>query len=350
LACGFARFKVSGISGVLNRSAANPPHVPLIASDLSCDSSNVAYRKLCSIIAQEAQTKRLCLLAAVSLIASFVPTMADTVFVDADAAAKSADLESVFPGVRLSTSNGPDGVVRACDGFSEFLGRNLATSGTLVFCQDPPPLVPESWDESTNLLRADFTVETDHVQIDLICDDDDVGELRAFDAFDNLLEAVEVECDGRTDNALGTAVVKRDNADIAYITAGGNGGEGMTLDSFQFNNLSPVCEIELQKDAYAPGEVVRAEAIRISNPSSTPVAITVIAWLAAPGVPLKPIWSIRKRGKLTLEPGEEQDLGSLNLRKVPGRSSAGTADVICRLVDKITGGHYDTSVSQFEVH
>jgi len=77
----------------------------LIGSDISCNVFDVAYRKLCSIIAWEAYMRNLCLLAAVSLLASSGNALADTVFVDADAAAEGANLENVFPGVRLSTSN-----------------------------------------------------------------------------------------------------------------------------------------------------------------------------------------------------------------------------------------------------
>jgi hypothetical protein len=187
------------------------------------------------------------------------------------------------------------------------------------------------------------------VRIDLICDDDDDGELRAFDASDNLLDTSAITCDGRTSNASGTAVINRDAKDIAYVMAGGNGGEALLLDNLQYNNFSPTCDVQLRKSSYSVGETVRAKIFRLSNLSLEPVSIRVLTWFSAPGEAFHRVWPLRKGSTITLKPGAELDLGPLRLRKVPVKFPLGPVDVICRLVDKVTGGHYDTNVSQFEI-
>jgi hypothetical protein len=120
-------------------------------------------------------------------------------------------------------------VVRAAVGFSEFNGRNLATTGVLVQARSPAPGGPPevvpltfAFDPNIDSLRADFLVPTNFVRIDMACGDDDLGEMRAFDASDNLLATSNrVTCDRRRANANGTAVISRSMADIAYITAAG---------------------------------------------------------------------------------------------------------------------------------
>jgi hypothetical protein len=151
---------------------------------------------------------------------------ADMVFVEPDALADGADLTFAYPGVVLTVDGEPDRVVRAAVGFSEFNSRNLASTGVLVFNQDPPAPggLPEvvplafAFDPGIDPLRADFLVPTDFLRIDMACDDDDLGEMRAFDAADNLLATSNrVTCDGRTANARGTAVISRSTADVSYM-------------------------------------------------------------------------------------------------------------------------------------
>ena len=133
-------------------------------------------------------------------------------------------------------------VVVAVSGFSFFNAMNIATTGTQVFGQFPPQNVQNMgepvWNDfAFNVLRADFDVQTDFVQIDLIFRDDDVAALRAFASDGTLIHEVVGSGDGRTANAFHTATINRATADIAYVTAGGVGGEGAFLDNFSFNRI-----------------------------------------------------------------------------------------------------------------
>jgi hypothetical protein len=135
------------------------------------------------------------------------------------------------------------GIVIGMDGFSAFNGRNIATTGSLVFGASPVhPTVPQGWETSAGtdpvfrVFRAQFSVPTDYVAIDLIADDDDIGELRAFGAAGQPLGMIST---GQIFAQSFTAIITRPTADIAYITAAGLYGESMLLDNLQFNNYSP---------------------------------------------------------------------------------------------------------------
>jgi len=111
-----------------------------------------------------------------------------------------------------------------------------------MFGQDPVngPGIPDRekyWNESEyGVLRADFGVFADFVQIDLIFDDDDQGFLRAFDSSGTLLDTVTAFGDGQTPGQEFARVsITRPSADIAYIIAGGSNAEGHFLDNLQVN-------------------------------------------------------------------------------------------------------------------
>lgn len=142
-------------------------------------------------------------------------------------------LKNAFKGVRLSVEGKRRSVVKAVSGFSAFNGRNLATTGSLVFGQSPVPssTVPQGWDENLGLLRADFRRPVKAVGIDIIYDDNDEGWLRAFDASGTLLETVRGSGDGRGPNAVLLASIDRPLPDISYILAGGVGKEAVFLDN-----------------------------------------------------------------------------------------------------------------------
>ena len=282
---------------------------------------------------------------------------ADMVFVEPDAVADGADLTFAYPGVVLTVDGEPNRVVRAAVGFSAFNNRNLATTGVLVFNQDPPAPggLPEvvpltfAFDPDIDPLRADFLVPTNFVRIDMACDDDDFGEIRAFDVSDNLLAASNrVTCDGRTANANGTAVVSRSTADIAYITAGGVEDEGLLLDNLQFNLFTPICDVELSQEIYLEGETITADVFRLANTSSGQVPVAVKAWVVAAGMAPLEVMSLR-RNINRLEPGSDQDLGPVRLVKVKSDMPIGPGQIICRLIDPRNGGVYDVEVAPFEI-
>ena len=164
----------------------------------------------------------------------FMSAQATLIVAEPDDFALGTELTSAFSSVTLSVEGKPGSVVRAVDGFSAFNGRNIASTGSLVFGQDPvaSSAVPQGWDDSLGLLRLDFSAVTDFVEIDMIFDDDDVGRMRAFDTFGNLLETV-ITPDLR-DTFL-TVSITRSSADIAYILVGGLNAEAMFLDNLQYN-------------------------------------------------------------------------------------------------------------------
>ena len=177
-----------------------------------------------------------------------IQAQAATIMVEPDYFSVGTDIRSVFPGVTLSVQGEPLTQVIVVDGYSTFVGKNVATTGTKMFGQSPAtgstiPDAEKNWDENTfGLLRADFASPVDYVRIDLIFDDDDTGFLKAFDAGGNLLATFTGQGDGRGTSSpfcppfcspSVTASITRPTADIAYILAGGVGAEGHYLDNLQ---------------------------------------------------------------------------------------------------------------------
>jgi hypothetical protein len=175
---------------------------------------------------------------------AFIASAAGAIAVDVepDRFPVGTDLRTAFPGVVLSVVGEPDTEIRSLTGFSTFLGRNVATTGTRVFGQfpGPGPIAPPfeldnsiTWSALHGNLRADFSALADRVRIDLIFDDDDVGFLNAYDSSGNLLESVIASGDGRGPVPFVTAEISRPDFDIAYIIAGGFASEGGPLDDLQ---------------------------------------------------------------------------------------------------------------------
>lgn len=110
---------------------------------------------------------------------------APIVTVDLDAFAVGTVLDHAFPGLTLSVLGVASRSVVAMDGFSASIGRNIATTGSLVFAAFPllgpdhPTATVQGWESDFRTLRIDFQTLTDFVSIDFIADDEDVGELRA---------------------------------------------------------------------------------------------------------------------------------------------------------------------------
>lgn len=177
------------------------------------------------------------------LISATVHANGATVPIEPDSFAAGTDLRGAFPGVTLSVEGKVGVEVRAVNGFSPFNGRNLATTGSLVFGQFPfaSTEVPQGWDEGLGLLRVDFSRPVDFVKIDLIYDDNDVAALKAFDRYGNFLASFVASGDGRGPTLYSVASITRPTADIAYVLAGGIGGEAIFLDNLQVN-AAPIPE------------------------------------------------------------------------------------------------------------
>ena len=174
------------------------------------------------------------------------PAQATIVVAEPDNFADGTDLTDAFAGVTLSVVPAnvvgkPPTKVITVEGATAVGTRttNPATTGVRVFGQAPQPVagVQKFNEDRFGLLRADFAVATDYVQIDMIFDDDDVGILRAFDASGILLGSVKVSGDGRGPVPFVTGIISRISPDIAFITVGGFGSEGDVLDNLQFDLL-----------------------------------------------------------------------------------------------------------------
>jgi len=182
-----------------------------------------------------------------------VSSMATIVYIEPDSFSDGTNIETAYTGVTLSVEGRSDAEVLAVDGYDVFNSRNIATTGSFVFGNTPvPSSVPTGkvWDQATfGLIRADFSVATDFVQIDLIYDDDDVGGLWAYDSFGNLIDSITAQGDGRgvsssycppfCDTST-TVSISRQTNDIAYILAGGVNAEALFLDNMQYNAISVV--------------------------------------------------------------------------------------------------------------
>lgn len=144
--------------------------------------------------------------------------------VEPDAYAIDQVLDNVVPRVTLSN---------AVTGGSIFVANApfMAPTGTRVFA--PGIGQADGFREDVNGLRADFDSPVDFVSIDAGSDDSgDVVRLRAFDVNDNLLAEVTsgLIAEGNSE----TLVINRPSEDIAYIIAGGLGGDVAPLDNLQF--------------------------------------------------------------------------------------------------------------------
>jgi hypothetical protein len=165
---------------------------------------------------------------------------------------------------------------------------------------------------------------------------------------DNLLATSNtVTCDGRTANANGTATISRSTADIAYIKAGGIGGESLLLDNLQFNLFTPTCDVQLSKAIYFSGDTIRADVFRLANASSTQVPIEIRVWLVTAG--MEPLEVRGPRGNIrNLKPESDEDFGPVRLAKVRSDTPIGPGEIICRLINPRNGGVYDVEVVPFE--
>jgi len=164
-------------------------------------------------------------------ILAVCPDHASTILVEPDLLPQGTNIRNAFPGVTLSVEGKPGAEVFAV---TEYFNV-LATTGSLVFGQIPEPsvAVPTGWDENLGLLRAEFSSPASYVQIDLIFDDDDIASLWAYGSSGDLLDIFTAAGDGRNPVRFATESIARPGFDIAYILAGGNVAEAVSLDNLQ---------------------------------------------------------------------------------------------------------------------
>jgi hypothetical protein len=204
---------------------------------------------------------------------------ADILEVEPDLFPEFTVLTNAFPGVTLTNQSGMEKTVISLDGFSQFVFDNtspqidnIATTGTLVFGRDQIVAIPRHakvWADAelgniVGLLRADFYPPVDSVTIDLVCDDDDDGFLRAYNAAGTLLAEdpdpptvnPDSTCDGLgRDGPDGVALpvffpatITRSTADIAYVLAGGTNMEPLYLDNLRVNFRTLPVFIDIKPD------------------------------------------------------------------------------------------------------
>ena len=161
--------------------------------------------------------------------------------------AQGTPLNDVVPGVTVSYSYSPGSSVLANFGF--------ASTGSLSF----------GLFDSFYRLRADFATPTDTVSIDAIgYDGFDVGRLEAYDINGFFLAAYETV--GLGAGQFETMTITRPQADIAFVLAGGVGGEITGLDNLQFGlserstvtDADGFYEFEVASGPHTVGQVVQS--------------------------------------------------------------------------------------------
>ncbi|MCC6492345.1 MAG: hypothetical protein IT424_04930 [Pirellulales bacterium] len=156
------------------------------------------------------------------------PSTTTTSAVEPDDFAPSTDLTSAVAGVTLSAADflgTPTGesVVTAD------VGATFSSTGVLAFGGSS---FNPTWDAS-HRLRADFPEGANGVSIDVISDDaSDIGLLQAFDSSGALLASV--TSPSLTSGNHYTLSVASSTGGIAYVLAGGAGGDVVFLDHLSF--------------------------------------------------------------------------------------------------------------------
>lgn len=212
----------------------------LLKSEPSINSASISFANT-----KYVKTNRIIIIAITSIAISLLTlgtAIAETIIVEPDNSTIGTDIRFVTPGVTLSVNGAPNVEVRSVDGHSPFNGKNIASTGLLVFGRFPlaSQIVPQGWSESIGLLRADFLYDASQVEIDLIFDDDDIGLLWAYNKNGVLLATASGRGDGRTSTPKATVRVTRSQADIAYILAGGVEAEGLFLDNLRIQSSGPL--------------------------------------------------------------------------------------------------------------
>ena len=157
------------------------------------------------------------------------PVLGATVVVDPDAFSDGTDISNSFAGTTLTQLGGSTASVFA-------LANGFASTGANVF-GTARPTFPEEWgDGFNNGMRADFTLPTNFVSIDIIGNDSsgDIGRLLAFDTSDQLLDTYTTANIGL--GVVETASIARASFDISYVIATGSadGVEAVSLDNLQY--------------------------------------------------------------------------------------------------------------------
>ena len=166
------------------------------------------------------------------------PAMAETAIADPGEFSLGTDLTNVFGGVTLTVHGENNTTVVSGSGFNLIAARNIASTGSRTFHQTTATEVggdvqpSGAWGEVVHgLLKATFDNPTNFVAVDVICDDNDIGFLRAFDRRGEFLSQSIASCSGGT---FVTTRIDRPISDISFVLVGGENLGAVWLDNLQF--------------------------------------------------------------------------------------------------------------------
>ncbi len=109
------------------------------------------------------------------------------------------------------------------------------------------------------------------------------------------------------------------------------------------------CSVQLDKNVYAPGDIVRASTLEVANLSSAPVAVEIKIWLTTPRTSAISLVNSGADGSIVLPPNYSDQLGPANLFTLSGASAAGDYVFGCRFLDPASGELRAEDLSHFKV-
>ena len=98
------------------------------------------------------------------------------------------------------------------------------------------------------------------------------------------------------------------------------------------------CAIDMSQAVYIDGETITADAFRIVNLNTAPLALEWKVWLVIPNLPPISLINLGADGSFALPSGTDVDLGPLPLLPVTAVLPRGAGyELSCRLLDPVTG-------------
>jgi hypothetical protein len=114
---------------------------------------------------------------------------------------------------------------------------------------------------------------------------------------------------------------------------------------------TPVCEIELNQEAFVDGDPVIVRDLRVANANHGRGSVMIEAKLSivAPGSQLLPLFNVGADGSFAVPPGFDQNFGPIHLAMVQTSHPRGRYQIVCRLVHAVTGALLSEDLRPFEI-